>query len=129
MASIVSAAIDVILATPEQLPARIAVLEEALKKNERAAEALAAARATLAPTAWTEKAVVDRLSAKLRPTASVTKTQAATIREYVGKSLDAAELETLLNELKTAKGPRTIARLIARYDGAVISLIVGALTE
>ena len=129
MASIVSAAIDVVLATPEQLPARIAVLEEALKKNDKAAEALAAARSALAPVEWTEKAVVDQLSAKLRPTATVTKAQSAAIREYVGKELDAAELDTLLDELKSAKGPRTIARHIARYDGAIISLIVAALTE
>ena len=73
--------------------------------------------------------MVDRLSAKLRPTAAVTKTQAAAIREYVGKELDEAELTTLLDELKTAKGPRNIARCIARYNGTVISLIVGALTE
>ena len=129
MASIVSAAIDVVLARPEQLPARIAVLEEALKKNDKAAEALAAARAALAPVEWTEKAVVDRLSAKLRATATITKAQGAAIREYVGNELDAAELDTLLDELKSAKGPRTIARHIARYDGSVISLIVAALTE
>lgn len=129
MASIVSAAIDVVLAKPEQLPARIAVLEAALKKNEKAAEALAAARSTLSPVEWTEKAVVERLSAKLRPTATISKTQSAAIREYVGKELAEAELNTLLDELKSAKGPRNIARCIARYDGAVISLIVGALTE
>lgn len=129
MASIVSAAIDVVLATPEQLPARVAVLEEALKKNEKAAAALAAARAAMAPTEWTEKAVVDKLSAKLRPMATITKAQSATIREYVGKALDEAELNTLLDELKGAKGPRNIARLIARYDGAVIGQIVAALTE
>ena len=129
MASIVSAAIDVVLAKPEQLPARIAVLEEALKKNDKAAQALAAARSALAPVEWTEKAVVDQLSAKLRPTAAVTKTQAAAIREYVGKELDEAELNTLLDELKSAKGPRNIARHLARYDGAVIGLIVAALTE
>lgn len=129
MASIVSAAIDVVLATPEQLPARIAVLEEALKKNDKAAEALATARAALTPTQWTEKVVVDLLSAKLRPMATVTKTQGTLIREYVGKALDEAELDILLGELKSAKGPRAIARLIAKYDGNVISLIVGALTE
>lgn len=129
MASIVSAAIDVVLATPEQLAARIAVLEEALKKNEKAAEALAAARSALAPVEWTEKAVVDLLSAKLRPTATISKAQGAAIREYVGKGLDEAELNTLLDELKSAKGPRNIARCIARYDGAIIGLIVGALTE
>lgn len=129
MASIVSAAIDVVLATPEQLPARIAVLEEALKKNDKAAEALAAARSALAPVEWTEKAVVDLLSAKLRSTATITKAQGAAIRAYVGNELAAAELDTLLDELKSAKGPRTIARHVARYDGAVISLIVAALTE
>ncbi len=129
MASIVAAAIDVVLATPEQLPARIAILEEALKKNDKAAAALAAARASLTPTEWTEKAVVDMLSAKLRPTATLTKTQSAAIREYIGTALDAAELDALLTELKSAKGPRNIARLIAKYDGAVISLIVGAITE
>jgi hypothetical protein len=129
VASIVSAAIDVVLAKPEQLPARIAVLEEALKKNEKAASALAAARSTLTPVEWTEKTVVDLLSTKLRPMATITKTQGATIREYVGKELDEAELTTLLDELKTAKGPRNIARCIARYNGTVISLIVGALTE
>lgn len=129
MASIVGAAIDVVLATPDQLPARIAVLEEALKKHDKAAEALAAARARLTSTEWTEKTVVDRLSVKLRPTATITKTQGVAIREYVGQALDAAELDTLLDELKSAKGPRNIARLIARYDGAVISLIVAALTE
>ena len=129
MASIVSAAIDVVLATPEQLPARIAILEEALKKNDKAADALAVARAALKPAEWTEKAVVDLLSTKLRPTATITKAQGATIREYVGKALDEAELATLLDELKSAKGPRNIARCIARYDGPVISLIVGALTE
>lgn len=129
MASIVSAAVDVVLATPEQLPARIAVLEEALKNNPRAAEALATARAALTPSEWTEKRVVEMLSAKLRPTATVTKTQGAAIREYVGKALDEAELNALLNELKTAKGPRNIARLIAKYDGSVISLIVSAITE
>lgn len=144
MASIVSAAIDVVLATQDQLPARIAILEAALKKNERAAEALAAARAALTattltatplaptalpPTVWTEKAVVDLLSAKLRATATVNKTQSAAIREYVGPALDEAELNALLNELKAAKGPRNIARLIAKYDGAVISLIVAAITD
>jgi hypothetical protein len=129
VASIVSAAIDVVLAKPEQLPARIAVLEEALKKNDKAAQALAAARSALAPVEWTEKTVVDLLSAKLRPTASITKTQGAAIREYVGKELDEAELNTLLDELKSVKGPRNIARHLARYDGAVIGLIVAALTE
>jgi hypothetical protein len=129
VASIVSAAIDVVLAKPEQLPARIAVLEEALKKNEKAAEALAAARSKLAPVQWTEKAVIDQLSTKLRPTATITKAQGTAIREYVGKELDEAELDTLLDELKSAKGPRNIARCIARYDGQVIGLIVSALTE
>lgn len=129
MASIVSAAIDVVLAAPEQLPARIAVLEAALKNHPKAAEALAEARAALTPKEWTEKAVVDALSAKMRATAAVTKTQSATIREYVGKALDEAELTLMLNELKTTKGPRNIARLIAKYDGNVISLIVAALTE
>jgi hypothetical protein len=129
VASIVAAAIDVVLATPDQLPARIAVLEAALKKHDKAAEALAAARAALKPTEWTEKAVVDLLSAKLRPTATVTKTQGAAIREYVGAALPVAELDALLAELKGAKGPRNIARLIAKYDGNVISLIVAAITE
>lgn len=129
MASIVTAAIDVVLATQEQLPARIAILEEALKRNEKAAEALATARAALAPAEWTEKAVVEALSAKLRPMATVTKTQGAAIREYVGKSLDEAELNALLDELKSAKGPRNIARLIAKYNGPVISLIVAAITD
>lgn len=129
MASIVSAAIDVVLAKPEELSARIAILEEALKKHEKAAEALAAARSTLAPVEWTEKTIVNLLSAKLRPTATISKTQGTAIREYVGKELAEAELNTLLDELKSAKGPRNIARCIARYDGAVISLIVGALTE
>lgn len=129
MASIVTAAIDVVLATQDQLPARIAILEEALKRNEKAAEALATARAALAPSEWTEKAVVAALSAKLRPMATVTKTQGAAIREYVGKSLDEAELNALLDELKSAKGPRNIARLIAKYDGAVISMIVAAITD
>jgi hypothetical protein len=129
LASIVSAAIDVVLATPDQLPARIAVLEESLKNNPRAAEALAAARAAVAPTEWTEKRVVELLSAKLRATATVTKTQSAAIREYVGKALDEAELNAMLNELKTAKGPRNIARLIAKYDGSVIGLIVSAITD
>lgn len=129
MASIVTAAIDVVLATQEQLPARIAILEEALKRNEKAAEALATARAALAPAEWTEKAVVEALSAKLRPMATVTKTQGAAIREYVGKSLEEAELNALLDELKSAKGPRNIARLIAKYDGPVISLIVAAITD
>lgn len=129
MASIVSAAIDVVLATPDQLPARIAVLETTLLANARAAEALAEARAALAPTVWTEKAVVDLLSSKLRATATVTKTQSAAIREYVGTALDETELNTLLGELKSAKGPRSIARLIAKYDGKVIGLIVGAITD
>jgi hypothetical protein len=125
----VSAAIDVVLAKPEQLPARIAVLEEALKKHDKAAEALAAARSRLTPVEWTEKEVVERLSTKLRPTATITKTQSTAIREYVGNELDESELDTLLNELKAAKGPRNIARCIARYDATVMSLIVGALTE
>ncbi len=129
MASIVSAAIDIILATPDQLPARIAVLEEALKKNPKAAEALAAARAALKPSEWTEKSVTDLLSAKMRPMATVTKTQGAAIREYVGKALDETELNLLLTELKSTKGPRNIARLIAKYDGNVIGLIVAAITE
>jgi hypothetical protein len=129
LASIVTAAIDVVLATPDQLPARIAVLEQALQNHPKAAEALTQARAALTPTVWTEKAVVDLLSAKLRPMATVTKTQGAAIREYVGKSLDEAELTTLLTELKSAKGPRNIARLIAKYDGHVIGLIVAAITE
>ena len=129
MASIVSAAVDVVLATPEQLPARIAILEEALKNNPRAAEALAAARAALTPTEWTEKRVIELLSAKLRPMSTVTKTQGAAIREYVGKALDEAELDALLGELKTTKGPRNIARLIAKYEGSVIGLIVSAITE
>ena len=129
MASIVTAAIDVVLAMPEQLPARIAILEEALKHNAKAAEALAEARNALKPAEWTEKAVVDLLSAKLRPMATITKTQGAAIREYVGKALDEAELNILLTELKSTKGPRNIARLIAKYDGNVIGLIVGAITE
>jgi hypothetical protein len=129
LASIVSAAIDVVLATPDQLPARIAILEESLKNNPRAAEALAAARAALKPSEWTEKSVVELLSAKMRPTATITKTQGASIREYVGKALDEAELNALLTELKTTKGPRNIARLIAKYDGTVIGLIVAAITE
>jgi hypothetical protein len=129
LASIVSAAIDIILATPDQLPARIAVLEEALKKNPKAAEALAAARAALKPSEWTEKSVTDLLSAKMRPMATVTKTQGAAIREYVGKALDETELNLLLTELKSTKGPRNIARLIAKYDGNVIGLIVAAITE
>jgi hypothetical protein len=65
----------------------------------------------------------------MRATATVTKTQGAAIREYVGKALDEAELNALLSELKTTKGPRNIARLIAKYDGNVIGLIVGAITE
>jgi hypothetical protein len=125
----VSAAIDVVLATPDQLPARISVLEEALKNNPKAADALAQARVALAPKEWTEKAVVELLSAKMRATATVTKTQGAAIREYVGKALDAAELDALLGELKTTKGPRNIARLIAKYDGNVIGLIVSAITD
>jgi len=129
LASIVTAAIDVVLAAPEQLPARIAVLEQALQNNPKAAEALAQARAALKPTEWTEKSVVDSLSAKLRPTATITKTQSAAIRDYVGNALDEAELNTLLTELKSAKGPRNIARLIAKYDGNVIGLIVAAITE
>lgn len=129
MASIVSAAIDVVLAEPEQLPARIAVLEAALQKHEKAAEALNAARAARTPTEWTEKVVIERLSAKMRPTATITKTQSTAIREYVGSALDAPELDLLLTELKTTKGPRNIARLIAKYDGPVISLIVAAITE
>ncbi|MEI7645957.1 MAG: hypothetical protein WCJ55_16940 [Chloroflexales bacterium] len=131
MASIVSAAIDVILATPDQLSARIAVLEDALKRNEKAAAQLSEARALRATESkeWTEKAVTDTLSAKLRATATVTKTQSAAIREYVGKALDEAELNILLTELKTTKGPRNIARLIAKYDGNVIGLIVAAITE
>ena len=129
MASIVTAAIDVVLATPDQLPARIAILEAALKQNPKAAEALATASAALKPTEWTEKSVVDLLSAKLRPMATVTKTQSTAIREYVGSALDAAELNTMLTELKTTKGPRNIARLIAKYDGTVIGLIVAAITE
>jgi hypothetical protein len=129
LASIVTAAIDVVLATPDQLPARIAILEEALKNNAKAAEALAEARAARTPTAWTEKSVVDLLSAKLRPMATVTKTQGVAIREYVGTALDEAELNILLTELKSTKGPRNIARLIAKYDGAVIGLIVAAITE
>jgi hypothetical protein len=129
LASIVSAAIDVVLATPADLPARVALLEAALQKNDRAAEALAAARAALMPTAWTEQAVVEALSAKLRPTATVTKTQMAAIRSCVGSALDAAELNALLDELKAAKGPRAIGRRIAKYDSVVIGLIVTALTE
>jgi hypothetical protein len=129
LASIVSAAIDVVLATPDQLPARIAVLEEALKHNAKAAEALAAARTALKPTEWTEKAVVDLLSAKMRPTATVTKAQSAAIRAYVGDALDEAELNALLSELKTTKGARNIARLIATYDGTVIDRVVAAITE
>lgn len=129
MASIVTAAIDVVLAQPDQLPARIAILDAALQQNPKAAELLAAARAALKPTEWTEKAVIDQLGAKLRPTATITKAQSAAIRSYVGAALDQAELDTLLAELKSAKGPRNIARLIARYDGKVIGLIVGALTE
>lgn len=129
MASIVTAAIDVVLATPDQLAARIAVLEESLQQNPRAAVALAEARAVRTPMVWTEKAVVDLLSAKLRPTATLTKTQGAAIRAYVGTALDEAELNALLTELKTTKGPRNIARRIATYDGYVIGLIVAAITE
>lgn len=129
MASIVSAAIDVVLAAPEQLPARIAILEDALQNNPKAAAALAAARAELAPTEWTEKAVTDALGAKLRPSAAVTKAQAAAIQAYVGAALDPAELDALLADLKKAKGPRNIARLVARYDGDVIGRIVAAITE
>lgn len=129
MASIVTAAIDVVLAAPDQLPARIAVLEQALQNNPKAAEALAQARAALKPTEWTEKSVVELLSTKLRPTATITKTQGAAIRDYVGKALDEAELNALFGELKSAKGPRNIARLIAKYDGHVIGLIVAAITE
>lgn len=129
MASIVTAAIEVVLAAPEQLPARIAVLEQALQNNPKAAEALAQARAALKPTDWTEKRVVELLSVKLRPTATITKTQGSAIRDYVGNALDEAELNLLLTELKTTKGPRNIARLIAKYDGNVISLIVAAITE
>lgn len=129
MASIVTAAIDVVLATQDQLPARIAVLEAALQKNEKAAASLAAARAALKPTEWTEKTVAERLSIRLRPTAAVSKAQSAAIREYVGSALPEAELTMLLDELKSAKGPRAIARLIARHDGPVISLIVAALTD
>ena len=43
MASIVGAAIDVVLATPDQLASRIAVLEDALQKNPKAAAQLAEA--------------------------------------------------------------------------------------
>lgn len=129
MASIVTAAIDVVLAAPDQLPARIAVLEQALRNNPKAAEALTQARSALKPTEWTEKSVTDLLSAKLRPTATITKTQGAAIRDYVGKALDQAELDALLSELKSAKGPRNIARLIAKYDGNVIGLIVAAITD
>jgi hypothetical protein len=129
LASIVTAAIDVVLATPDQLPARIAALEESLKQNPRAAAVLAEARAARTPMVWTEKAVVDQLSAKLRPTATVTKTQGAAIRAYVGNALDEAELSALLTDLKTTKGPRNIARRIATYDGHVIGLIVAAITE
>ena len=129
MASIVTAAIGVILATPDQLTARIAVLEESLSQNPRAAAALADARAARTPTVWTEKAVVDMLSAKLRPTATVTKAQGAAIRTYVGTALAEAEITALLAELKTTKGPRNIARCIATYDGHVIGLIIAAITE
>jgi hypothetical protein len=129
VASIVSAAIDVVLAKPDQLPARIAVLEAALQKHEKAAEALAAARAALVPKEWTEKTIAEQLSAKLRPMSTITKTQSAAIREYVGKALDEGELNELLNELKSVKGPRNIARLIAKYDANVVSLIVMTLTE
>lgn len=41
VASIVTAAMDVVLATQDQLPARIAVLEAALQKNEKAARLIA----------------------------------------------------------------------------------------
>jgi hypothetical protein len=129
LASIVSAAVDVVLATQDQLPARIAVLEEALNNNPKAAAVLAEARAALKPTIWTEKAVTDALSAKLRATAVVTKTQASAIRDYVGTGLAAAEMDTLINELKTTKGPRNIARLIAKYDASVISMIVAAIVD
>ena len=81
------------------------------------------------PTVWTEKAVVDMLSAKLRPTATVTKAQGAAIRTYVGTALAEAEITALLAELKTTKGPRNIARCIATYDGHVIGLIIAAITE
>jgi hypothetical protein len=129
LASIVSAAIDVVLATPAELPARVALLEAALQKNERAAEALAAARSALRPTTWTEQAIVAALSAKLRPTAMVTKTQIAAIQSYVGSGLHEDELTALLGELKTAKGPRAIGRRIATYDSAIIGLIIAALTD
>ncbi|NTW97474.1 MAG: hypothetical protein HGB28_02880 [Oscillochloris sp.] len=129
MASIVTAAIDVVLATSDQLPARIAILEESLQQNPRAAAALAEARAARTPTVWTEKAVVDLLSAKLRPTATITKTQGAAIRAYVGTALAEAEITALLTELKTTKGPRNIARRIATYDSHVIGLIIAAITE
>jgi hypothetical protein len=128
MASIVGAAIDVILANPDQLVARIAVLEDALQKNPKAAAQLAEARAALKPVEWTEKSTIEALSG-LRATAVVTKTQQALVRSYIGDALPAAELDALLSELKAAKGPRNIARLIAKYDGNVISLIVSALTE
>lgn len=129
MASIVSAAIDVVLASPDQLPTRIAVLEDALQQNPRAAAALAEARAALGPTEWTEKTVADALSARLRPSATITKTQAAAIRASVGSALASGELDSLLTDLKTAKGPRNIARLVSRYDGQVVARIIGALTE
>lgn len=129
MASIVTAAIDVVLAAPDQLPARIAVLEQALQNNPKAAEALAQARAALKPAEWTEKSVVESLGAKLRPTATITKTQSLAIRDYVGNALNEAELDALLAELKSAKGPRNIARQIAKYDSNVIGLIVAAITE
>jgi hypothetical protein len=129
LASIVTAAIDVVLAAPDQLPARIAVLEQALQNNPKAAEALAQARAALKPIEWTEKSVAELLSAKLRPTATITKTQSVAIRDYVGKALDEAELNALFTELKSAKGPRNIARVIAKYDGNVIGLIVAAITD
>lgn len=128
MASIVGAAIDVILATPDQLASRIAVLEDALQKNPKAAAQLAEARATLHPVEWTEKSTMEALSG-LRATAVVTKSQQALVRAYIGEALPAAELDAMLGELKATKGPRNIARLIAKYDGNVIGLIVAALTE
>jgi hypothetical protein len=127
--SIVSAAIDVVLATPDQLPARIPVLEEALKNHPKAAEALAAARAAMATPEWTEKTVTTALSAKMRATASLTKTQLAAIREYVGAAIPAAEMDALQDELKAAKGPRAIARLIVKYDPAAVGLIIQAITD
>lgn len=141
MASIVSAAIDVVLAAQDELPARIAVLEQALTAHPKAAEALAAARvarmpAVQAPAAaapssvvWTEKTLTEQLSGKLRAMSVISKGQAAAIRSYVGSAMPAADLNLLLDDLKTAKGPRNIARVLSRCDGDVITLIVTAIND